>query len=108
MTAKLLIFYDFARVSAASRTRANEYLRHAAGQPTSRLPADPWHISHLRLRLECRWQIDPVTGALRARWVRASADRGVRASVDDNIETRPCWRQALNVAGGSAAARAAA
>jgi hypothetical protein len=108
MTAKLLIFYDFARVSAASRTRANEYLRHAAGQPTSRLPADPWHISHLRLRLECRWQIDPVTGALRAHWVRIAADHGSGATAEDVIDDRRCLRPDLAIAGGRDALRLAA
>jgi hypothetical protein len=56
MTAKLLFFHEFASAGAASRTRANEYLRQAAGQPASRAPAAAKYIPKLRPRLECRWK----------------------------------------------------
>jgi hypothetical protein len=107
MTTKLLNFYDFARVAAAPFARANECSRGAAGASLSPA-ADTRHIPRLRAPVECRWQIDPATGALQARWVDPSADRGADASVDDNIEPWPCRRQPLNVAGDSAAARLAA
>jgi hypothetical protein len=107
MTAKLLKFNGFARVAAAPFARANEYSRGAAGASFSRA-ADTRHIPRLRAPLECRWQIDPATGALQARWVDPATDRGAHASVDDNIQPWPCRRQPLNVAGDSAAARLAA
>jgi hypothetical protein len=104
MTTKLLNFYDSAWVPFA---RANEYSSSAVGALSSRA-ADTRHIPRLRAPLECRWQIDPATGALLARWIDPATDRGTRASGDDYNEPRPCRRRPLNVAGGSAATRLAA
>src|SRR5262249_45714835 len=100
MTAKLLFLHDFARAGAASRTRANEYLRHAAGLAIFRPPAAARENSHSRPRLECRWRIDPATGTLRARWVRIAIDRGSSAGARDIIEDRRRLRPDLAIAGG--------
>src|SRR5215472_1375237 len=104
MTAKLLSFYGFARATVAPSARGNGYSRRAAGAVFSRV-ADTRHIPHLQSPLACRWQIDPATGALLACWIDPATDQ---ASSEDNVELRLCRRQPLNVAGGSAAARAPA
>jgi hypothetical protein len=107
MTTKLLNFYDFAPVFAASRTRAKSFARGAAGASFS--CAAGHHIPRLRAPLECRWHIDPMTGALLARWVCPSANDGAGADVEpENDEARQCRYRPLRVAGGSAAARSAA
>lgn len=108
MIAKLLFFYDFARAGAASRTRANVYLHQAAGLSVTRLPAAACNIPQLRPRLECRWQIEPVTGALLAHWVCPAADRGAGASAGEVIEDRRCLRPELAIAGNPGALRLAA
>jgi hypothetical protein len=104
---KLLNFHHFEHVSVASWNRARKYSRAAAY--SSRMPApDTRHIPHLRAPLECRWQIEPITGALLARWVDPRAGRGAGASAEEVIYDLRCRRQPLRVAGGSVPARAAA
>jgi hypothetical protein len=108
MTAKLLFLHDFAREGAASRTK--NYLRHAAGLSVfPRTPAaTACQIARLRPRLECQWTINPVTGALRAHWVRRAADRGTGTSAGDIIEDLRRLRPELAIAGSPAAPRLAA
>jgi hypothetical protein len=107
MTIKLLNFHHFEHVSVASWNRARKYSRAAAY--SSRTPApDTRLIPHLRAPLECRWQIEPITGALLARWVDPRAGRGAGTSAEEVIDDLRCRRQPLRVAGGSVAARAAA
>ena len=108
MTAKLLFFYDFARAGLALRAPANAYSRNAGGHPLSRTPAPARYMPRLRPRLECRWQIDPVTGALRAHWVCPAADSGAGASAGDSIEDRRRLRPELAIAGSRGAPRLAA
>ena len=72
MTTKILAFYDFIGMVAASRVRARGYSRGAAEATYSR-PPDTRHISHLRTPLECRWQIDQMTGVITACWIDSSA-----------------------------------
>ena len=107
MTTKLLNFYDFARAAAAPFARANEYSRGAAEASFARA-ADTRHIPRLRAPLECRWQIEPMTGALLARWVDPSSDHRADASVEDISDVRLCRRQRFGVAGSPAATRSAA
>jgi hypothetical protein len=109
MTAKLLFLHDFARAGAASQTRVNGYLRRAAGLSVSpRTPAAACQILRLRPRLECQWTINPVTGALRAHWVRRAADRGTGTSARDFVEDRRRLRPELAIAGSPGAPRLAA
>ena len=108
MITKLLNFYDLAPVVAASRTRARSFARGAAGASFS-CAAGTRHIPRLRAPLECRWQIDPMTGALLARWVCPSADHGAGADVEpENAEARQCRCRPRRVACDFAAARLAA
>jgi len=109
MTAKLLFLHDFARAGAASQTGVNCYLRHSAGLSVSpRTPAAACQIPRSRPRLECQWTINPVTGALRAHWVRRAADRGTGTSAGDIIEDRRRLRPELAIAGSPDALRLAA
>jgi hypothetical protein len=107
MTTKLLTFYDFVRVSAAPRARAKASLRltrsrwassAAAGSLFSRTP-DTRHLPRLRAPLECRWQIDPMTGALTARWVDPSKSASARAEPEP-IGSRRCVRRSRQAARG--------
>jgi hypothetical protein len=66
MTTKILAFYDFIGMVAASRVRA-------AAEATYSRPPDTRHIPHLRTPLECRWQIDQMTGVITACWIDSSA-----------------------------------
>jgi len=103
---RLLNFHHFEHVSVASWNRARKYSRAAAY--SSRMPApDTRNIPHLRTPLECRWLIEPITGALLARWVVPRAGRGAGASAEEVTDDLRC-RRPLRVAGGSIAARAAA
>ena len=70
MTTKILAFYDFIGMVAASRVRARGYSRGAAEATYSR-PPDTRHIPHLRTPL--RWQIDQMTGVITACWINSSA-----------------------------------
>jgi hypothetical protein len=106
MTTKLLTFFDSGTLSAAPRACVSRFSR-APEEPLFRA-ADTRHIPRLRTPLECRWQIDPVTGALAAFWVDASADGGTAASGKETIEAPRYRRKPLRDAGSSAAARLAA
>lgn len=95
MTAKLLFLFGFSYASAASWNRAKCYSRSAAGQPASRMPAAAAkRIPQPRHRLECRWQRDPATGALRAQWVCLAADSAASASGRDIAGGRDALRPA--------------
>jgi hypothetical protein len=85
MTTKLLTFYDFRRVGAAHRARAKAYSRGAAAGSLFSRTLDTRHIPRLRAPLECRWRIDPMTGALTARWV----DPSISPSASADVEPEP-------------------
>jgi hypothetical protein len=72
MTTKILAFYDFIGMVAASRVRARGYSRGAPEATYSR-PPHTRHIPHLRTPFECRWQIDLMTGVITACWIDSSA-----------------------------------
>jgi hypothetical protein len=105
MIAKVLTFYDFTHLRAAQRARVSAYSRGASfprGPDTRQIPRS-------RSLLECRWQTDPATGALAARWVDPSADAGAGATVkSENVEARRCLYQSSRAALGPAVTRLAA
>jgi hypothetical protein len=72
MTSKLLAFYVFTGMIEASYARARARSRGAAKEKSSCTP-DVRCIPCLRAPLECRWHIDPMTGAITACWVDPSA-----------------------------------
>ncbi len=106
MTTKLLTFFDFGTLIAAPRACVSRFWR--GPEQAFFRAADTRDIPRLRTPLECRWRIDPVTGALAASWVVASADGGAAASAKESIEAPRRRRKPLRDAGGSAAARLAA
>jgi hypothetical protein len=78
------------------------------GAPSSRAPTNR-HIPRLRAPLECRWRIDPVTGALSAFWLDPSAIAGTRAAVESEIiDPRRWFAQSRQAARGYPAPRLAA
>ena len=108
MTAKLLFFHDFARAAAASRARSNAFSRNAAARSIAPASAAARYVPHVRPRAECRWQVDPATGALRARWQRPCADRGAGSTASDIIDGQGHLRPPLAAAGDPGALRPAA
>ena len=72
MTSKFLAFYVFAGMIEASHVRARGRSRGATKEKLSSTP-DAACIPCVRGPLECRWQIDPTTGALTLCWVDPSA-----------------------------------
>jgi hypothetical protein len=63
----------------------------------------------LRAPLECRWRIDPVTGALSAFWLDPNAIAGTRAAVESEIIGARRWfAQSRQAARGYPAPRLAA
>jgi len=108
MTTNLLTLYDVARACAAPRARTKAYRGAATGSLFSR-PADTRHLPRLRARLECRWRIDPATGALTARWVDLSISASAGADVEpEPTGSRRCVRRSRQAASGLAACSPAA
>jgi hypothetical protein len=85
MTSKLLAFYVFAGMIEASHVRARGRSCDAAKEKSSSVP-DAAGIPCVRGPLECRWQIDPTTGALTSYWVDPSA---TGCDCDDEAGTAP-------------------
>jgi hypothetical protein len=79
MTATLVRFYGFARAGGSPRLRVSTYARPAPGASLSRAP-DARQLPRLRAPLACRWQADPVTRVLTARWDGPPADAGTAAA----------------------------
>jgi hypothetical protein len=74
-------------------TRANSKHRQICSKSFSP-EADTPHIPLSRVPLECRWRVDPVSGALAARWVDAS-QRDTGAIAEDSPRY---WRRPLAIA----------
>ena len=86
MFTKLLAMPGVARVGAP--VRASRHTRARAG--ASYFPAaNTRYVPRLHAPLECRWRIDPVTGALSAFWMDPSANtRAVAAAEQESIDAR--------------------
>lgn len=67
MIPKLLAFSDVMRKGAATGARDGAFARTNGGRSTSPAAAIQC-VPRLRKPLECRWRIDPKTGALSAVW----------------------------------------
>jgi hypothetical protein len=110
MTTKLLNFYDFARAATPWAVRAKA-ISSANPLTTLTRAADSGGALRLRTSLECRWYIDPATGALLARWELPAADAALeKAAGTQNPDAYPGRRLRLphSKAAVSAASRAAA
>ncbi len=102
MTTKLLTFFDFAQFGAPTGARAGACCR-ARTEASSSHTRGVRYIPRLRAPLECRWQINPLTGALVAVWFDLSANTGTRTIAEtDVVNARRCIRQSRQVARGRA------
>jgi hypothetical protein len=106
MFTKLLAMPGVARVGAP--VRAGRHTRARAG--ASYFPAtNTRYVPRLHAPLECRWRIDPMTGALSAFWLDPSADTRAVAPVEQEpIDARRCFAQSRRAARGYPAPRLAA
>jgi hypothetical protein len=102
MTTKLLTFFDFARLGVPTAVRVRACLR-ARADASSSLARGIRYIPCLRAPLQCRWQIDPLTGVLVAVWFDPSANTGTKAVAEaEIIDPRRFFRQLRQAARGRA------
>ena len=79
-----------AAARAGARVRAGHHTRARAG--ASYFPgANIRDVLRLHAPLECRWRIDPMTGALFAVWLDPSADAGTRAAAEPEALDARRW-----------------
>ncbi len=106
MFTKLLAISGVARVGPPGRPAA--FTRTPAR--TSYFPAaNIRYVPRLHAPLECRWRIDPMTGALSAVWRDPSADARAVAPVEQEpIDARRWFAQSRQAGRGDAAPRLAA
>ena len=106
MFTKLLAMPDVARVGAP--LRAGRHTRARAG--ASYIPAaNTRYVPRLHAPLECRWRIDPMTGALSAFWLDPSASTRAAAPVEQEpVDARRWFAQSAQAARGYPAPRLAA
>ena len=104
------MFTKFLFVSGAAHApvRAGRHTRARVG--ASYFPAaNNRYVPRLRAPLECRWRIDPMTGALSDFWLDPSAKTRAVAPVErEPIETRRWFAQSPKAARGYPAPRLAA
>jgi hypothetical protein len=106
MFTKLLAMSGVAHSGAPAR--AGAFSRARAGSSYF-LAANIRNVPRLHAPLECRWRIDPMTGALFAVWLDPSAIAGTRAAVESEfIDARRWFAQSPRAARGYPAARRAA
>ena len=106
MFTKLLAISGVARVGPPGRPVA--FTRTSAR--TSYFPAaNIRYVPRSHAPLECRWRIDPMTGALSAAWRDPSADACAVTPVEQEpIDARRGFAQSRQAGRGGAAARLAA
>jgi hypothetical protein len=98
MFAKFLTFFDVVRPDVPAG--AGAFCCSSAGASLSSAPTNR-NIPRLRAPLECRWRIEPLTGALLADWSDPSANAGTRAASEPEIiDHRRCFRQSRQAARG--------
>jgi len=90
---------------AGAPVRADRHTRARAYFPAANIR----HFPRLHAPLECRWRIDPMTGALSASWLDPSANTRAAAPVEsDSINARRWFAQSPQAARGYSALRLAA
>ena len=104
------MFTKFLFMSGAAHApvRAGRHPRARVG--ASYFPAaNNRYVPRLHAPLECRWRIDPMTGALSAAWRDPSADACAVTPVEQEpIDARRGFAQSRQAGRGGAAARLAA
>jgi len=108
MFTKLLAMSGVARAGAP--VRSGRHTRVGAGASYfPSLSANSRHVPRLHAPLECRWRIDPMTGALSAFWRDPSANTRAAAPVEQEpVDARRWVAQSPQAARGSPAPRLAA
>jgi hypothetical protein len=105
MTTKLLTFFDAAHMGLPLRSRAGACFR-ARAKASSPAARSIRYLSRVRAPLECRWQIDPMIGALVAIWFDPSANTGTKSVGEtESLDPRRCFRQLRQAARGPVARR---
>jgi hypothetical protein len=108
MFTKLLAMSGVARAGAPVRSGRHTRARAGASYFPS-LAANIRHVPRLHAPLECRWRIDPVTGALSAFWLDPSANTRAVAPVEQEpVDARRWFAQSPQAARGYPAPRRAA
>jgi hypothetical protein len=108
MFTKLLAMSGFARAGAPIRGGRHSRARTGASYFPS-LGANSRHVPRLHAPLECRWRIDPMTGALSAFWLDPSANPCAVAPVEQEpVDARRWFAQSPQAARGYPAPRLAA
>jgi hypothetical protein len=98
MFAKLVAMSGVAGASAPVRSGRRTRARAGASYFPS-LAANIRHVPRLHAPLECKWRIDPMTGALSAFWLDPSANAGTRATVESEpIDARRWISQSYQAA----------
>ena len=108
MFTKLLVMSGVARAGAPDRV--GHHTRARAGASYFPSPAaNIRHVPRLHAPLECRWRIDPMTGALSAFWLDPSASTRAAAPVEQEpFDARRWFAQSRQAARGYSAPRLAA
>ena len=108
MFTKLLAMSGVARVGAPVRSGRRTRPRAGASYFPS-LAANLRHVPRRHAPLECRWRIDPTTGALSAFWLDPSAkSRAVAPAAQEPVDVRRWFAQFRHAARGQPAPRLAA
>jgi hypothetical protein len=108
MFTKLLAFSGIARSGAPLRAGRHSGARGGASCFPS-LAANIRPVPRRHVPLECRWRIDPMTGASSAFWLDPSANTRAVAPVEEEpIDARRWFAQSRQAAGGHPAPRLAA
>ena len=106
MFTKLLAISGVARAGPPAHGRAFTRARAGAYDFPA---ANTRYVPRLHAPLECRWRIDPMTGALAAVWRDPSADaRAVTPVEQEPVDARRWFAQSRQAAGGYPAPRLAA
>ena len=106
MFTKLLAISGF--MSAGAPVRAGRHSRASAG--VSYFPAvNIRSVPRLHAPLECRWRIDPMSGALSAFWLDPSANtRAVAPAEQEPVDARRWFSRSRHAPRGYPAPRLAA
>jgi len=99
MFTKLLAMPGVARAGASDRGGRHTHARARAGASYFPSPvANIRHVPRLHAPLECRWRIDPMTGALSAFWLVPSANTRAVAPVEQEPVDARRWFPQLHQA----------
>jgi len=108
MFTKLLALPGVARTGAPDRVGRHTHA-HAGASYFPSPAANIRHVPRPHAPLECRWRIDPMTGALSAFWLDPSANTRAVAPVEQEpIDARRWFAQSPEAARGYPAPRLAA